>query len=106
MQIIAVEDERGDLAIVERDRGGMIRRERVSMILIGPQPLGTWVVVSLGLAREVLDDDYRHLIEDALAALTASLTDTYDPEKHFSDLSTIPRPMEIRNDPMLNDERG
>ena len=95
MQIIAVEDERGDLAIVERDRGGIKRRERVSMILIGPQPLGTWVVVSLGLAREVVDDDYRHLIEDALEALTASLTGTYDPEKHFSDLSTFPRPMEL-----------
>jgi hypothetical protein len=53
------------------------------MMLIGRQPLGTWILASLGLAREVLDDHERALIEDALAALSASLAGDYDPSQHF-----------------------
>ena len=33
-----------------------------------------------------IDDDQRALIEDALAALSASLEDDYDPSQHFTDL--------------------
>lgn len=73
----------GDFAWVERD--GV--RERVNMMLIGPQPVGTWVLTSLGLAKEVVDDEQRALIEDALAALAASLDGDYDPTEHFRDLN-------------------
>jgi hydrogenase expression/formation protein HypC len=38
------------------------------------------------LAREVLDDRERALIEDALAALAASLAGRYDSSQHFTDL--------------------
>lgn len=72
----------GDLAWVERDG----RRERVSMMLIGPQPVGTWVMTSLGWARETIDDDSRALVEDALAALDAALQGDYDASRHFADL--------------------
>lgn len=90
MQIVAWEDEGGDIATVERPQGGgdenTIRRETVNMMLIGPQPVGTWILSSLGLAKEVIDDEERALIEDALAALSASLDGDYDPTRHFGDL--------------------
>jgi hydrogenase expression/formation protein HypC len=87
MQVVAWEGESGDLATVERgQRAGGVRRERVNMMLIGPQPVGTWILASLGLAKEVIDDPQRALIEDALAALAASLDDSYDPSQHFTDL--------------------
>ena len=87
MQIVAWEGEGGDFAIVERAQGDALRRERVNMMLIGEQPVGTWILASLGLAKEVIDDAERALIEDALSALSASLDGDYDPAKHFADLS-------------------
>lgn len=85
MQVVEWEGE-GDFAWVERDG----RRERVNMMLIGPQPLGTWVLTSLGLAKEAVADAERVLIEDALAALAASLAGDYNPELHFNDLPSPP----------------
>lgn len=81
MQVVALEAG-GDLAIVARHG----RRERVNMLLVGRQPLGTWVLVSLGFAKEVVAADALALIEDALAALAASLDDDYAPQAHFRDL--------------------
>ncbi len=81
MQVVSWEGT-GELAWVEREG----RRECVNMLLLGPQPVGTWVLTSLGLAREVLDVAQLALIEDALAALAASLAGNYDPEMHFRDL--------------------
>lgn len=75
----------GDFAWVERAG----ERERVNMMLIGPQPVGTWVLTSLGLAKEVVADEERALIEDALAALAASLENHYDPASHFQDLDSL-----------------
>ncbi len=88
LQLVALADENGDFAIAERRQGSALRRERVNLMLIGPQPLGTWILASLGLAREVLDDRELALIEDALAALAASRAGDYDAAKHFSDLNT------------------
>jgi len=86
MQIIEWEDPEGYFAWVERGEGDSLRRERVNMMLIGPQPLGTWILASLGLAKETIDDENRALIEDALAALDASLDGRYDAGEHFADL--------------------
>lgn len=86
MQVVAWESESGDIATVERPQDDAIRRETVNMMLIGPQPLGTWILSSLGLAKEAIDDEERALIEDALAALAASLEGDYDPARHFGDL--------------------
>lgn len=92
MQIVAWEDADGDFAVVERPQGGgdanLVRRERVNMMLLGPQPLGTWILSSLGLAKEVIGDAERALIEDALSALSAALDGDYDPSRHFTDLGT------------------
>lgn len=92
MQIVAWEDAGGDLVIVERPEGSgeesAVRRERVNTMLIGAQPVGTWILASLGLAQEVIDDAQRALIEDALAALSAALDGNYDPDRHFADLSS------------------
>jgi len=80
-QVVEWEGE-GDFAWVERDG----ERERINMMLLGPQPVGTWVLTSLGLAQEVVGEAERALIEDALAALAASLENDYDPASHFQDL--------------------
>lgn len=88
MQVVELADAHGTFAIVERGQGGSRRRERANMLLIGPQPLGTWVLVSLGLAREVVSEEERALIEDALAATSAALSGTYDPTGHFTDLGS------------------
>ncbi len=73
----------GDLAIVERAG----RRQQVNMLLVGLQGLGTWVLVALGFAKEVVEPGELELIEDALAALAASLDGDYDPATHFRDLA-------------------
>jgi len=51
--------------------------------------VGTWLLTSLGLARQVLEPEQLVQIEDALAALAASLDGTYDPDRHFRDLPSI-----------------
>ncbi len=84
MQI--VEHEGDDFAWVERNQGDGHRRERVNMMLLGQQPIGTWILASLGLAKEIIDDESRALIEDALAALSSSLDGSYDATQHFPDL--------------------
>jgi len=66
------------------------RREQANMLLVGPQPVGTWVLAALGFAKEVLDEDARALTEEALAALAATLDGDYDPAAWFRDLARGP----------------
>ena len=87
MRVVEWDDPDGDFAWVERGEGDSLRRERVNMMLIGAQPVGTWILASLGLAKETVDDENRRLIEDALSALDESLHGDYDPSQHFADLS-------------------
>lgn len=86
MQLVVMEGN-GDFAIVERQHAGTTRRERISMVLLGPQAPGTWVLAAHGMAVETVQEDERLLIEDALAALAASIDGTYDADNHFADLS-------------------
>lgn len=81
-QLVEWEGE-GDFAWVER--GG--QRERINMMLLGPQAVGTWVLTSMGLAKDVVDSEQLALIEEALTALAASLDDDYDSSQYFRDLS-------------------
>jgi hydrogenase expression/formation protein HypC len=81
MQVVAIAGD-GDFAWVERAG----RRELVNMMLVGPQPLGTWILTSLGLAKEVVEPGQLALIEEALAALAASLAGDYDASLYFTDL--------------------
>ena len=48
------------------------RREKVDTTLVGNPPVGTWVLVFLGSARELLDVDHAAQITDALQALAAA----------------------------------
>lgn len=81
MQVVAIAGD-GDFAWVERAG----RRELINIMLVGPQPLGTWILTSLGLAKEVVEPGQLALIEEALAALAASLADDYDASLYFTDL--------------------
>jgi hydrogenase expression/formation protein HypC len=81
MQVAAWEGD-GDFAWVVRGE----RRERINMMLIGAQPVGAWVLTSLGFAREVVEPEQLTLIEEALAALAASLDGDYDGAAWFRDL--------------------
>jgi len=90
MQVVAHADPTGEVAIVERRDGEVLRREPVNMLLLGPQAIGTWILVSLGLAREVVNEDQRALIEDALAAVQAVDSGSYDAGRHFVDLPRTP----------------
>lgn len=83
-RITTVEGFEGEFAWVELDDGSL--RERVNMMLVGPQPVGTWVLTSLGMAREALSEAEAATINDALAALAASLAGEYDAALHFADL--------------------
>ena len=81
MQVESLEAD-GDIAWVVRGD----RREQVNMMLLGPQPVGTWVLVALGFAKEVLDEEALAQTEEALSALAASLDDDYDAAAYFADL--------------------
>ena len=56
------------------------------MMLLGSQPVGTWVLTQLGLAKEVIEPEQLVLIEEALTALAASLDGDYDADRYFHDL--------------------
>ncbi len=49
-------------------------RRRVDTLLVGEQPPGTWLLVFLGSAREVLDPDEARRIGDAVRALEAVMS--------------------------------
>ena len=72
----------GDFAWVARAG----RRERINMMLLGPQPVGAWVLTSLGFARETVEPEQLALIEEALAALADSLDGNHDGSAWFRDL--------------------
>lgn len=81
-QVVAWEGE-GDFAWVERNG----QREFLNMMLLGPQPIGTWVLTSLGLAKEVVEPEQLALIEEALSALAASLDGDYEAGHYFQDMN-------------------
>ena len=69
MQVVEWQTDDGSVATAERHG----RRECLNMLLLGPQPIGTWVLANLGFAKDVVDPDALVLIEEALAELAASL---------------------------------
>lgn len=64
--------------------GGEVRQ--VDMVLVGDQPVGTWVLVFLGAAREVLDEATAHQISDALMALDLAMRGGQGVDHLFADL--------------------
>ncbi len=71
VQIIEAED----LMALCRGRNG---EERVNMMLIGPQPEGSWVLNFLGSAREVISEDDAININKALDGLTEIMSGAKD----------------------------
>jgi hydrogenase expression/formation protein HypC len=67
-----------------RDAGGA--PEEVNTLLVGDPGAGTWVLVHLGIAREVLTEEAAHRTADALEAVEAALRG--EPVDHlFPDLT-------------------
>ncbi|VAX06034.1 hypothetical protein MNBD_GAMMA25-2574 [hydrothermal vent metagenome] len=60
--------EAGEFMARCRGRNG---EEQVNMMLIGSQPLGTWILSFLGSAREVISAEDAVNIDKALDGLTA-----------------------------------
>ncbi|ALK10307.1 HypC/HybG/HupF family hydrogenase formation chaperone [Blastochloris viridis] len=61
----------GDDFAATCERGGA--SERVSLLLVGPQPVGTSVLVHNGTAVRVLGEAEARQIDDALAGVAAAL---------------------------------
>lgn len=65
------------------DDGG--ERVKVDMQLVGLQPPGTWLLVFLGAARDVMEELQAKQVRDALAAMQAVL-DGQPVDRYFADL--------------------
>ena len=62
--------------------------EQINMMLIGSQPVGTWVLNFLGSAREVLSEQEAEHINKALDGLTAIMSgeSDVDIDSYFPDI--------------------
>jgi len=74
--------EAGDFVARGEGRNGI---EDVNMMLIGVQPVGTWVLNFLGSAREVISEQDAAQINSALDGLTAIMNgaETIDVDHYF-----------------------
>jgi hydrogenase assembly chaperone HypC/HupF len=61
-------------------------RERLDMILVGEQPVGTWVLAFQGAARHVLSDDEAAQSLAGRDALAAVMRGEGDVDAFFADL--------------------
>jgi len=77
--------EMQDLMAVCKGRNG---EEVVNMMLIGPQPEGTWILNFLGSGREVLSADEAEKINSALDGLTEIMNGNQDidVDKYFPEI--------------------
>lgn len=75
----------GEVMSLCRGRNG---DEDVNMLLIGQQPVGTWVLSFLGWAREILDEQQATEINLALDGLQEIMdgADSIDVDHHFPGL--------------------
>ncbi len=78
---MTVVEDLGSEALCER-RGA---RERVSMLLVGPQPAGTKILAHLGAAVRVLGELEAQQIDDAFEAVEAALRGE-NVDRFFADL--------------------
>lgn len=65
---------------------GMGQRKRVSTLLVGDQPEGTWLLTFLDAAREVLEPDDAARITDAVTAVNLVMQGKSDIDHLFADL--------------------
>lgn len=62
------------------------RETMVDMMLVGPQPAGTWILVFLDTAREVIDEQKARQMADALEALHLAMQGDTRIDHLFADL--------------------
>ncbi|MDP2902835.1 MAG: HypC/HybG/HupF family hydrogenase formation chaperone [Methylovulum sp.] len=79
MQII---EQRGESAVCLY-RG---EENRVDMMLVGEQPVGTWLLVFLDTAREVISAEKARQIADALEAMRLTMLGETRIDHLFADL--------------------
>ena len=65
---------------------GRGRRERISMLLHGDRPVGTWVLAYQGTAVRTLSPEEAAQTGAALDALEATLAGDVDVDRYFADL--------------------
>jgi len=61
-------------------------RQRIDTALVGQPPVGSWLLVFLGAARERIDADTAATLSDALTALAAVMAGQTDVDHLFADL--------------------
>ncbi|MEJ2622094.1 MAG: HypC/HybG/HupF family hydrogenase formation chaperone [Candidatus Thiodiazotropha sp.] len=79
MQVVSIE---GATALCQ----GMGEQRRVDTLLVGEQPLGSWLLVFLNSAREVLTEQRAEQIRQALQALDLALSGESQLDHLFADL--------------------
>ncbi|AHE98008.1 HypC/HybG/HupF family hydrogenase formation chaperone [Thioalkalivibrio paradoxus] len=79
MQVV----ESGEFTALCERRG---EQRRLNMMLVGAQPVGTWVLALKDHAREVLDPGQAEQIDRAVCALEAALRGEGGSEDYFEDL--------------------
>jgi len=62
------------------------RLSRIDMMLVGDQPVGTWILVFLDTAREVVSADKAKQISDALEAMRLAMQGQTNIDHLFADL--------------------
>jgi hydrogenase expression/formation protein HypC len=81
MRVVASEG----LRVIAEGRG---ERQSLDCSLLGPQPVGTWLLAFIGSAREVLDAERAAAIDAALDAVFALQTGAeFDLDACFPDLA-------------------
>ena len=76
-----IESVDGMVAVATSDAAGSAaERHRLDMLIVGPQPPGTWVLAFHGAARRVLDETEARQILDALSALAIALDADGEPD--------------------------
>jgi len=61
-------------------------QRRLNMMLIGPQPVGTWVLAIMDHAREVLAPEQAQQIDEAVSGLEAAMRGETDLDSFFADI--------------------
>lgn len=79
------------MQILESGMGAAIcdyngQRRQIDTMLIGPQDVGTWVLVFIDAAREVIDAKTAGQIKDALSALDRVMNGNTDIDHLFADI--------------------
>jgi hydrogenase assembly chaperone HypC/HupF len=63
-----------------------VERERLDMLLVGEQPVGTWVLAFHGAARQVLSEEEAFQARAGRRALAAVLGGANEVDEFFADL--------------------